>query len=132
MADGFDECRKKRLVSKPGACDPPPFPFCSVAVSRVLVTEKGVLSAACVCVCFHQYLHPSDPDVNHVDLLTSVLIVFSLLLDSFLSPLATFLNSSAGAFSLFFSPPSGSVCVFLPVLLHVCADRLLPKSQDKC
>lgn len=31
-----------------------------------------------MCVRFLRYLHPGDPDVNHVDLLTPPLIVYCL------------------------------------------------------
>lgn len=36
---------------------------------------------------FLEYLHPSDPDVNHVDLLTSLLIVYCFSVDFFFPPL---------------------------------------------
>lgn len=76
MADGFDECHKKRLVSKPGVCDPLAH---SLYRMKELLRKEACGSAA----CFFQYLHPNDPDVNHVDLLTSLLIVYCFLVDVF-------------------------------------------------
>lgn len=82
MADGFDECHKKRLVSKPGVCAPLPPPLFFFARSLYRMEELLRKGARCVCsACFFEYLHPSDPDANHVDLLTSVLIVYRFTVD---------------------------------------------------
>lgn len=57
MADGFDECHKIGLSA--GPCVQPPR---SVAVSHKEMLQNGA--------CFSDYLHPGDPDANHVYLLT--------------------------------------------------------------
>lgn len=70
---------KKGLSASPGVCDP---------LTHSLYRMKELLrKEACgSAVCFFQYLHPSDPDVNHVDLLTSLLIVYCFLVDFFFFP----------------------------------------------
>lgn len=64
MADGFDECHKNRLVSKRGRVRPTPLlPSLYLRSGR---RHVGVQP---------EYLDPSDPDGNHIDLLTRLLIV---------------------------------------------------------
>lgn len=68
MADGFDECHKKGLSAS--------HVYATPSLARVPhegAAQKGV-SQECT-MCFFKYLHPSDLDVNHADLLTSLLIV---------------------------------------------------------
>lgn len=74
MADGFDECHKKGLSASPGVRDP---------LARSPWRMKELLRKEARRVFLFQYLHPSDPDVNHADLLTSPLIVCRFLGGSF-------------------------------------------------
>lgn len=95
MADGFDECHKKGLSASP------------VCATPLLTRMKELLRREGGSVCFFEYLHPSDPDVNHVDLLTPLLIVYCFSLDFF--------------FSLFLIVLFLSLCRRVPLLqVHVC------------
>lgn len=62
MADGFDECHKK------GSSAVRP-----LAVWNERATQEAGLWES--TVRFFECLHPGDPDVNHIDLSTSLLIV---------------------------------------------------------
>lgn len=75
MADGFDECHKKGLSASPGVRDP--------LARSLAVAHEGAAQEGGAPLFLFQYLHPSDPDVNHADLLTSPLIVCRFLGGSF-------------------------------------------------
>lgn len=122
MADGFDECHKKGLSARP-VCDP-----LAHAVSHEVAAKEGG------AVCFLQYLHPSDPDVNHVDLLTPLLIVYCFSVDFFfsfsLSSLSCFFPrlrsfTAVGVQVHVCLPTWESVCVCVSVCVYT--DRLLPQ-----
>lgn len=120
MADGFDECHKKRLVSKPGVCDP-------LAHSLYRMKELLRKEAWGSVACFFQYLHPSDPDVNHVDLLTSLLIVYCFLVDFFSFHIVLFLSICVLLLPLVYRCMFVCLHVSACVSVHVYTDKLLPQ-----
>lgn len=87
-----------------------------LAVPHEGAAQKGV-SQECT-MCFFKYLHPSDPDVNHADLLTSLLIVCCFF-PSFFSAVWFFSPSA------FPTAVGVQVCAcFFPAWVRVCVSLL--------
>jgi len=98
---------------------------------KELLRKEACRSAA----CFFEYLHRSDLNVNHIDLLTSLLIVYCFLVDivslSSLSGflLSVFLNCSWCTGACLFASVGARVCVCVCVCVsvYVYTDRLLSR-----
>lgn len=102
----------------------------SLAVRNERAAQESRVLGSAACF-FVQYLHPSDPDVNHIDLLTSLLIVCSYSMGPPAFPYVRFHSRTVVAVQVFVCL-HGSLSVGCLLQRMFKTDKPMSQKQNKC